>query len=125
MIELNNELVNRDEVPEELAKNFLKLLSPFAPHVCEEIWAIADFGNEELAFARWPEAKEELAVAETVEIAVQVNGKLRARFDAEAGLANDEVEALALAQENVQAHVGDKTPRKVIVVPDKLVNVVV
>jgi leucyl-tRNA synthetase len=125
LIELNNELIQLDQIPEELARNFLLLLAPFAPHITEEIWQIADLEGETLADISWPEGNASLAVEETVQIAVQVNGKMRAKFDAPAGASNDELQALALKEENVQAHVGDKELRKVIVVPNKLVNIVV
>ncbi|MBT3604394.1 MAG: leucine--tRNA ligase, partial [Candidatus Latescibacteria bacterium] len=125
LIELNNELVKLDEVPEVLARNFLLLLGPFAPHICEEIWQMAKFGGESLAGQPWPEGDETLAIEESVEIAVQVNGKMRARFAAPVGASNDELQSLALNEENVKVHVGDKSLRKVIVVPNKLVNIVV
>lgn len=125
LIELNNALVQLETIPEALARNFLRLLSPFAPHICEEIWEIAGFGRGIIADAAWPEGNAALAAADEVEIAVQVNGKLRARFMSDAGASREDLEKLALAQENVKAHLNDKTPRKVIVVPKKLVNIVV
>lgn len=125
LIELNNELVKLDQIPTELARNFLLLLGPFAPHISEEIWQMGDFGGESMANAFWPKGDEALAIEDSVEIAVQVNGKMRARFAAPVGASNDQMQALALAEENVKVHVGDKTLRKVIVVPNKLVNIVV
>ncbi|MGA1196400.1 MAG: class I tRNA ligase family protein, partial [Candidatus Latescibacterota bacterium] len=125
LIEFNNLLVGQDELPKELARNFLLMLSPIAPHVCEEIWQIAGFEGASIADASWPKGDKSLAVEETVQIAVQVNGKMRARFDAPVDASKEELQKLALEEENVKTHVGDKTLRKVIVVPNKLVNIVV
>lgn len=125
LIEFNNELVGQDELPKVLAQNFLLMLAPFAPHVCEEIWQLAGFGETSIAEESWPQGDASLAVEETVQIAVQVNGKMRARFDAPVGASKDELQNLALAEENVKTHVGDKALRKVIVVPNKLVNIVI
>lgn len=125
LIELNNALVSLDEIPEELARTFVLLLSPFAPHICEEIWQMAEFGAGSIAHEAWPKGDEALATEESVQIAVQVNGKMRARFDAPVDASKEELQRLALEEDNVQVHVGDKTLRKVIVVPNKLVNIVV
>jgi leucyl-tRNA synthetase len=100
----------------------LSLLQPYAPHVAEELWE--RLGHERLRERPWPEADPALVAAETVEVVVQVNGKLRDRLSVAAGTPDDELVALALASERVRAHV-DGEPRKTIVVPDRLVNVVV
>ncbi len=125
LIELNNALVPFNEIPEELGRNFLLMLAPYAPHICEEIWQRAGFGQHSLAEEPWPLGNEDLAAEETVQIAVQVNGKMRARFAAPVDASQDDLKLLALAEENVQAHVGSKELRKVIVIPNKLVNIVV
>jgi len=125
MIELNNELVALEALPQDLAKDFLKLLNPFAPHLAEELWLKAGFGNAGVSYEPWPVADAQRAKAETVEIPVQINGKVRAKFEADVDATKEAVEALALEQPNVQAHLGDKTPKKVIVVPNRLVNIVV
>jgi len=125
LIELNNELVPLQNIPRELARNFLLLLAPYAPHICEEIWEIVGFGKHSLASEQWPVGDKGLAIEETVEIAVQVNGKMRARFNAPVDATREELQRLALDEENIQKHVDNKALRKVIVVPNKLVNIVV
>lgn len=125
LIELNNEIVQHEKIPEPLAKNFLLMLAPFAPHICEEIWSKAGYPGKSISSLDWPEGDESLAVNETVEIAVQVNGKMRARFNAPLDADKEHLQELALKEDNVQAHVGGKPLRKVIVVPNKLVNIVV
>jgi leucyl-tRNA synthetase len=105
-------------------ETFYQLLSPFAPHLCEEAWE--RLGQSPFVCAQpWPSFDRTLAIGETVTVAVQVNGKLRGTFDAARGAADDDLRALALALPNVQKFVGDKAPRKVIVVKGALVNVVV
>jgi leucyl-tRNA synthetase len=101
-----------------------KLLSPFAPHLAEAAWE--RLGNAPFACTQeWPSYDPALAVANTVTVAVQVNGKLRATFDAARGLPDEELRLAALAQPNVQKHMAGKAPRRVIVVKGELVNVVV
>jgi leucyl-tRNA synthetase len=99
----------------------LSLIQPYAPHIAEELWE--RLGHSRLWEQPWPEADESLLASETVEVVVQVNGKLRDRLHVPAGTPEDELVALALASERVQAHV-DGEPRRTIVVPDRLVNVV-
>jgi leucyl-tRNA synthetase len=99
------------------------MLAPFAPHVAEELWR--DIGGEGLAAeARWPTFDPAIAADDTITIAVQVMGKLRATIEVDRGIAPDALEALALGHEKVQRHVAGKAIRKVIVVPGKLVNIV-
>ena len=99
------------------------LLFPFAPHIACEMWEA--LGGEKLWSAPWPEADPAFLVADSVTIAVQVNGKLRGTFDADAGASDDELEAGALALPKVASAVAEGDLRKVIVVPGRLVNVVV
>ena len=99
----------------------LSLIQPYAPHVAEELWE--RLGHERLWREPWPEADPALLATETVEVVVQVNGKLRDRLQVPAGTPEDELVALALASERVRAHVNGE-PRRTIVVPDRLVNVV-
>jgi leucyl-tRNA synthetase len=104
-------------------KTLVLLASPMAPHLAEEAWA--ELRQEGMiADAPWPEHDPALLVDETVTIAVQVNGKLRDTIATARGLPKEKAEALALASPKVQAQLGGSSPRKVIVVPDRLVNIV-
>ena len=100
----------------------LSLIQPYAPHVAEELWE--RLGGNRLWETAWPVADPTLVATDVVEIAVQVNGKLRDRLQVPAGTAEDELIALALGSERVQAYLGEGSPRRTIVVPDRLVNVV-
>ena len=123
MMECANAYTAAKEVPKDLFLTFLKLLSPFAPHLAEEINSILKEG-ELLSEQRWPELDESLLVESEIQLIVQVNGKLRARIQVPADVSKEDAEKAALADENVTAHTNGKTVRKVIVVPWKLVNIV-
>ena len=123
MMECTNAYTAAKEVPKDLFLTFLKLLSPFAPHLAEEINSILKEG-ELLSEQRWPELDESLLVESEIQLIVQVNGKLRARIQVPADVSKEDAEKAALADENVTAHTNGKTVRKVIVVPGKLVNIV-
>jgi leucyl-tRNA synthetase len=105
------------------AATLIRLVSPMAPHLAEEAWAAA--GNSGLvADAAWPEVDAALLVADQVTLALQVNGKLRDTVNAAKGVGRDEMERLALASDKVRKLLGDAAPRKIVVVPDRLVNIV-
>jgi len=128
LMEMINEMYDRqrasDVAVSEAMELFALLLSPFAPHLAEELWQ--RLGREgEAAFQSWPEWDADVARAEEVEIVVQVNGKVRDRLMVAAGTDSESLERLALASEKVQAQMNGRQVRKVIVVPGKLVNVVV
>jgi leucyl-tRNA synthetase len=99
------------------------LLSPFAPHLAEEMWE--KLGHDQtLAYEPWPEADAGLLRDDEVELVIQVQGKLRARIRVPADASEDVVRQRALEDPNVQRHVGDRTPRRVVYVPGRLVNLV-
>jgi leucyl-tRNA synthetase len=111
-------------VMKEVLDQMTVLLSPFSPHLAEEVWQI--LGNEGLLVnASWPEFDPDLAKEEEIQIVVQVNGKVRAKFNAPADVSQEVVEQRALEDDRIQAHLEGKTVRKVIVVPKKLVNIVI
>ncbi|WP_234572229.1 leucine--tRNA ligase [Rhodohalobacter sp. 614A] len=113
-------------VPRSVAEPFVKLLSPFAPHIAEEIWN--RFGhNESLAYEPWPELVEEYLKSDTIDMPVQVNGKVRANITVPADKAKDKDFVLGLAkqQENVERYLDDTTIVKEIFVPGRIVNLVV
>jgi leucyl-tRNA synthetase len=128
-----NEAMGWEVKPAPLLAEFLVLLQPFAPHLCEELWSklIAQPGatgsrNPELgiAYQPWPQYDPSFLVEDTVEIPVQVNGKLRGHVTVPAEYSREELEAAALACEKAKPFLEGKTVRKVIVVPGRLVNLV-
>jgi leucyl-tRNA synthetase len=107
----------------EAIETLALLLAPIAPHLAEELWE--RLGRPYSVHEQpWPHWSAELAAEETIEIVIQVNGKLRDRLHLPAGLGEEELRRQALASAKVQAAIGAREPRKVIVVPNKLVNVV-
>ncbi len=125
VMELVNELSRDPAGPDArfAAETAVSLLQPYAPHVTEELWE--RLGHERLWEQPWPVADEVMLERETLEVVVQVNGKLRDRLQVAASIPEDELVALARASERVQAHLDGGDPRKTIVVPGKLVNFVV
>ena len=110
--------------PRELLVPFLKLMGPFAPHLSEEIWQRLGHA-ETLAYEPWPSYDPALCVEDTVTVAVQVNGKLRATLDVARGAEQQAGQDLAFADERVRRYLDGVQVRKVIYVKDKLLNVVV
>jgi leucyl-tRNA synthetase len=107
----------------EAVEALVLMLAPIAPHLSEELWE--RLGRPYSVHRQpWPQWSGDLAAEETVEIVIQVNGKLRDRLQLPVGLSEDDLRTHALASAKVQAAVGTREPRKVIVVPNKLVNVV-
>ena len=103
----------------------LVLLAPYAPHMAEELWERLGHTGRSIFDERWPVYEERLAEAGSVEIAVQVNGKLRARLELPRGTSQDDVVARALADDGVKKFVDGNPLKKVIYVQDRLVNLVV
>ena len=116
-----NDCYKQEKINKDMLIGFVRLLSPIAPHICEEMHQ-ALTGEETLAYAAWPTYDPAKLVLSEVEIVVQVNGKLRAKFQAAKDAENDVLEAQA--KEAVAAQLEGKTIRKVIVVKNKLVNIV-
>ena len=102
----------------------LRLLSPIAPHISHVLWRDLGYGDDVLN-ASWPVVDESALVRDTIELVVQVNGKLRSKVSVPAAADKAAAEAAAMADENVQRFIEDKEIAKVIVVPGKLVNIVV
>lgn len=124
MMVFTNEASNWDIRPLSVMNNFLLLLAPFAPHIAEELYAKANGGDSTLAYQPWPSHDEAHLVESTIEMAVQVNGKLRDRIQIPADMAKSDIERIAMESENVQRHTEGKNVKKVIVIPGKLVNIV-
>ncbi|MEA2411742.1 MAG: leucyl-tRNA synthetase, partial [Thermoleophilaceae bacterium] len=125
LMELSHDIASAEAgAPREVAEMVVLALAPFAPHMSEELWE--RLGHEEsLVWAPYPEPDPALLVLDTVSVAVQVNGKLRGVVDVPAGADQDTVEAAARAEERVASALDGKTVRRVIHVPDRLINFVV
>lgn len=105
-------------------ESIVQLIAPFAPHIAEELWR--DLGRDDSVHAdHWPVLDEQYLVEETLKIAVQVNGKVRAEMEIEANASDEDVKLLALKQENVQRHLEGREPKKVMYITGKLVSIVV
>jgi leucyl-tRNA synthetase len=124
MIFSNAMMEEKPEIPQSVFETLLKLLSPFAPHLTEELWSRLGYKTSILE-SSWPTFDEAKMIEQTVTLILQVNGKLRDKLDVPRGLSREEIEAFAMKSEKLLKHVGEGTIRKMIVVPDKLVNVVV
>jgi leucyl-tRNA synthetase len=124
LIELNNHLTRLDATPREVAEPLVLMLAPLAPHAAEELWSRLGHA-ESLAYAPFPVADPAYLAEASIEYPVQVNGKVRGRVTVPTGATPAAVEAAALADEKVVAALAGATPKKVIVVPGKMVNVVV
>ena len=119
-----NEVTAQEKRPRKLLELFVLVLAPYAPHLAEELWQSLGHAPS-LAHAPWPAFDEAMLVEDTVEVPVQVNGKLRGKIVAPAGSDNAALESLARADAKVAEHLAGKTAVKIIVVPGKLVNFVV
>jgi leucyl-tRNA synthetase len=124
VMELVNELSKAPDDPAArfAAETIVSVLQPYTPHIAEELWVA--LGHERLWMEPWPVADEALLQRDTIELVLQVNGKVRDRIQVPAGLPEADLIACARASEKVQAHLNGEE-RRVIVVPDKLVNIVV
>ncbi|WOY89859.1 leucine--tRNA ligase [Ligilactobacillus murinus] len=120
---LVNEFYKADSLPLEYVEGLVKLISPITPHMAEELWTL--LGNVgSIAYAKWPTYDENKLVEDTVEIVVQVNGKIKQHLKVSRTASKEELEELALNDEKIKAELEGKTIRRVIAVPGKLVNVV-
>ena len=124
LIELNNHLTAIGTTNREVADSFALMLAPLAPHMAEELWQ--RLGHEEsLVHHPFPVADPALLVDELINVPVQVQGKVRAKLSVPPGTAADALEAAALADPAVVRYLEGKTVQKVIVVPDRMINIVV
>ncbi len=115
---------NGKAVKQEAFETILLMLSPIVPHICEQLWR--DLGHDtDIATAQWPTLDESALEQDSIKMMLQVNGKLRGEISAPNSASKDEIEKMALADENVKRFTDDKTIKKIIVVPKRLVNIVV
>ncbi len=131
LMEFTNALIKAQGTPvydtpawEEAIETLLLLLAPCCPHIAEELWARAGRPYS-IHQQSWPQFNAGLAAEEVITLVVQINGKLRARLEVPAGITEEAAREAALADANIQRHLGDKVIRKVIYVPGRLVNIVV
>ncbi|MDF9823729.1 leucyl-tRNA synthetase [Breznakia sp. PF5-3] len=120
-----NDCYKADEIYIEYVKGFVKMLSCFAPHLSEEIWTTYLKEQGSLAYKAWPVYEEAMLIDAEVEIIVQVNGKLRAKFMIANGSSDDEIKETAMSLDAIKSHTDGKEVRKIIVIKNKLVNIVV
>ena len=126
LIELNNLLVSLDEVPQAVAKPFLNLLTPFAPHIAEELWEMAGFGRGDLSRQNWPDWDAAKAAEDMIVVPIQVNGKMRGQVEVPVRTGEEEIKSLVLDMESIQKYVADEAAiKRFIWVPNKIVNIVV
>ena len=124
VIDKNDISSESKKVWHEVLEKVILLIAPFAPHVADELWS--DLGNTTLTFEEeWPTFDEKLTVENNFNLVLQVNGKVRDMLPAQIGISKDDAEKLAFSSEKVQKFVDGKEVVKVIVVPNKLVNIVV
>ncbi|MGA2622373.1 MAG: leucine--tRNA ligase [Bacteroidota bacterium] len=119
-----NEFLNADPKPRKVMETFVLLLSPFAPHLAEELWEKLGH-TKTLAYEPWPHYDEAKAKVDAAELVVQVNGKVRTKFQIPLGLDDEAVKEKVLADENVKRHIDGKQILKIVVVKNKLVSLVV
>ena len=126
LIELNNDLVKLKQVPKDIARLFLLLLNPLAPHLAEELWQLCAFGVDGMAYQSWPVADEGRMVENTLMLPIQVNGKMRASIEVPAAIGEDELKDLVLGLEDLKRYLPeDGSLKRFIVVPKRIVNIVV
>lgn len=119
-----NEAYKVDDLPVEYMEGFVKMISPLVPHMAEEIWSHFH-ESDTIAYQPWPTYDENELVEDEVDIVVQVNGKVRAKIKMARDIDQQDAEDVALADDNVKAHVAGKEVVKVIVIPNRIVNIVV
>jgi leucyl-tRNA synthetase len=123
-IKMTSDAPYQDQVMRHALETVVLLLSPFVPHFCEELWQALGHGGSVLT-TPWPAYRQDALVKDEVTVVVQVNGKLRGRFNADLDAQKEELQKRALEDERVEKFITGKTIKKVVVVPNKLVNIVV
>jgi leucyl-tRNA synthetase len=119
-----NHMSRQDVRPKDVLEKFVLILSPFAPHLCEELWRRLGH-TDTLAYEPWPAYDAETAKEKEVELAVQVRGKIKDKITVAADATEEQITELALAAEKVRAALDGKQPKKIIVIKSRLVNIVV
>src|SRR5699024_6264652 len=118
-----NEAYKAETLPKGYIDAFVKLLYPITPHICEELWERLGHTTT-ITYEKWPEYDKDKLVSDKVEVVIQVMGKVRAKINVAADISKEDLETLALENATIKEWINDKTVRKVIVIPGKLVNIV-
>ncbi|MDQ0272251.1 leucine--tRNA ligase [Cytobacillus purgationiresistens] len=119
-----NEAYKAESLPKSYIEGFVKMLSPIAPHVAEELWEKLGYAGGTVAYESWPAFDEAKMVDDVVEIVIQINGKVKAKLMVPADAKKDALEQIAMDDVTIKEQIDGKTVRKVIAVPGKLVNIV-
>jgi leucyl-tRNA synthetase len=123
LMEFVNFFTGQDSRPPSCMESFVLMLSPMAPHIAEELWQVLGH-SESLAYAPWPDFDPKYVEESTIEMPVQINGRVRGRITVAANATNEEMEQAALADPKVIKYLEGNAIRKVIVVSKKLINIV-
>ena len=121
---LNDDTPEAWELKREAVDVLLNCLSPFCPHITEELWEMLGH-SDMLCLAPWPESDDSAMIQDSVIIVAQINGKVRGKFERPAGMAKDELERSIMGEQSIADKTAGKEIVKVITVPNKLVNIVV
>ena len=125
LIELNNRLVQLSFIPEEIARTYLLLLTPFAPHLAEELWQICRFGPDLASTQDFPIGDEEKAIENEITLPVQIMGKMRGTISVSPDATEEQVQSVAQSEPKIAKYLEGKKIRKVIVVPKRIINFIV
>ncbi|MFA6105762.1 MAG: class I tRNA ligase family protein [Patescibacteria group bacterium] len=123
LMQLTNDLMKEETIDKNTYKILIQLLSPFAPHLSEELWA--EYGEKDLTFSAWPKFDPALAKSATFTLAVQINGKVRDTIEVDSEISEADVKELVLKSEKVQKWLEGKEPKKIIYIKGKLASVVI
>ena len=118
-----NEVYKVNKISKEYAEGFVKMISCITPHLGEELWSLLGH-NETIAYEPWPKYDDAKCVENVITIVIQVNGKIRDKVEVDASISKEELERLALSTDKIKEMLNGQTPKKVIVVPKKLVSIV-
>ncbi len=120
----NDESDNGWAIRQEVLESILLMLSPIVPHICRQLWFELGHSND-IVSEKWPQLDESALAQDSIQMMLQVNGKLRSSISVATSCSKDEIEAMALADENIIRFIADKPVKKIIVVPKRLVNIVI
>jgi len=121
---VNSWLEQEKSLSQKDTDTFLKLLAPFAPHITEELWE--DLGyKKSISLEKWPQYDKKLIQEKTWQLIIQINGKVRDKIEVQKDISEKEAKELALSQEKIKKWLENKKPKKIIYIPNRLINLVV